>query len=89
MISLTITEQTSLGFGEAKIRVRFGSKADIRSAIAHVRFTPESGHVQCISPCPLSANSGHSHGASNPFVLNVADELGDVTNNAKSLAACI
>jgi hypothetical protein len=27
--------------------VRFGSKADIRSAKSHVRFTPESGHVQC------------------------------------------
>ena len=27
------------------------------SAKGHVRFTPESGHVQCTSPCPLSANS--------------------------------
>jgi hypothetical protein len=25
----------------------------------HVRFTPESGHLQCTSPCPLRANSGH------------------------------
>src|SRR5262245_37296047 len=25
----------------------------------HVRFTPESGHVQCNSACPLWANSGH------------------------------
>ena len=74
---------------EIKRYVRFGSKADISQRNRHVRFTPKSGHVQCISPCPLSANSGHSHGASNPFVLNVADELGDVTNNAKSLAACI
>jgi hypothetical protein len=24
-----------------------------------VRFTPESGHLQCTSSCPLSANSGH------------------------------
>jgi hypothetical protein len=24
----------------------------------HVRFTPESGHVQCINPCPLWAKSG-------------------------------
>ena len=38
--------------------VRFGSKADICSAKAHVRFTPESGHVQCNLVCPLSANSG-------------------------------
>ena len=27
--------------------VRFGSKADMCSAISHVRFTPNSGHVQC------------------------------------------
>jgi len=25
------------------------------------RFTPESGHVQCNSACPLCANSGHVH----------------------------
>ena len=25
----------------------------------NVRFTPESGHVQCNSECPLCANSGH------------------------------
>ena len=39
--------------------VRFGALADICSAKAHVRFTPESGHVQCNSACPLWANSGH------------------------------
>ena len=27
--------------------VRYGSKADMCSAKSHVRFTPESGHVQC------------------------------------------
>ena len=27
--------------------VRFGSLADMCSAKRHVRFTPESGHVQC------------------------------------------
>ena len=26
--------------------------------LPHVRFTPESGHVQCNSACPLCANSG-------------------------------
>ena len=40
--------------------VRFGSKADICNANRHVRFTPNSGHVQCKHRCPLSANSGHS-----------------------------
>ena len=28
--------------------------------MGHVCFTPESGHVQCINPCLLRANSGHS-----------------------------
>jgi hypothetical protein len=39
--------------------VRFGSKADICSAKRHVRFTPNSGHLQRTSPCPLCAKSGH------------------------------
>ena len=30
-----------------------------RFAKGHVRFTPESGHVQCTSSCLLCANSGH------------------------------
>ena len=34
-------------------------QADMCSAQADVRFTPKSGHVQCTSACPLSANSGH------------------------------
>jgi hypothetical protein len=38
--------------------IRFGSKADICSAKRHVRFTPESGHVQCTSSCLLWAKSG-------------------------------
>ena len=49
----------------------------------------KSGHVQCTRRMSaLPPKSGHSHGASNPFVLNAADELGDVTNEAESLAAC-
>ena len=50
------------GRGRAKnadALVRYGSLADICRAKRHVRFTPESGHVQCTSPCPLCANSGH------------------------------
>ena len=43
-----------------RLNVRFGSKADMCSAQADVRFIPESGHVQCNSGCPLCANSGHS-----------------------------
>src|SRR5262249_60600139 len=41
--------------------VRFGSKADICAAKSHVRFTRESGHLQCSSRCPLWAKSGHRH----------------------------
>ena len=41
--------------------VRIGSEADMCSAKSHVRFTPESGHVQCTHACPLSAKSGHSN----------------------------
>ena len=47
------------GAAAAGPHVRFGSEADIRTAISHVRFTPNSGHVQRTSRCPLSANSGH------------------------------
>ena len=33
-------------------------------AKGHVRFTPNSGHVQCTSPCLLCAISGHHAGLS-------------------------
>src|SRR5262249_21152436 len=39
--------------------VSFGSKADLCTAPAYVRFAPESGHVRRIRPCPLRAKSGH------------------------------
>src|SRR5262245_3138647 len=39
--------------------VRFGSEADTCSARAHVRFTPESRHLQCTRRCLLWAHSGH------------------------------
>ena len=40
--------------------VRFGSKADMCSAQADVRFTPKSGHVQCTGSCPLCAKSSQT-----------------------------
>src|SRR5262249_24811897 len=43
----------------AKADVRFGSKADMCVAKSDVRFTPESRHVQCKHECPLWAKSGH------------------------------
>jgi hypothetical protein len=46
--------------GAIGVDVRFGSKADVTVSPLDVRFTPESGHLQCTSPCPLSARSGHS-----------------------------
>ena len=39
--------------------VRFGSKADMCNANRHVRFTPNSGHVQCNSACLICTISGH------------------------------
>ena len=39
--------------------VRFGSKADMCSALGDVRFTPNSGHMHRTSPCLLWAKSGH------------------------------
>ena len=39
---------------------RCGSKADITPSIGYVRFTPESGHRELASICPLSAKSGHN-----------------------------
>ena len=55
-----VPAQTSTRGSEVRpADVRFGSKADICGAKSHVRFTPESRHVQCNSVCPLCANSGH------------------------------
>src|SRR6476620_249154 len=34
-----------------------------------VRFTPESGHVLCTSPCPLCAKSGHAYSMRRYFDL--------------------
>ena len=51
---------TPEGIGTRCPNVRFGSKADIRSAKRHVRFTPKSGHSDTAkNRCPLCANSGH------------------------------
>jgi hypothetical protein len=41
--------------------------ADITELICDVRFTLKNGHVQCIQPCLLWANSGHA-GATNSLV---------------------
>ena len=36
-----------------------GQKRTFWRCGSHVRFTPNSGHLQCTSSCPLCANSGH------------------------------
>ena len=43
------------------IDVRFGSKADMCSALGDVRFTPNSGHVRCTRRCPLCARRELMH----------------------------
>jgi len=45
---------------KATPHVRFGSKADKLDLIIDVRFTPESGHRELASICPLCAKSGHN-----------------------------
>jgi len=48
---------TSVAQNMCSPNVRFGSKSDIVMRLRDVRFTPESGNVQCNLACPLSANS--------------------------------
>src|SRR5262249_30184101 len=50
-------------FDAAELAPSTASKADICSAKQHIRFTPESGHVRCTSPCLLWARSGHATSA--------------------------
>ena len=66
--------------------VRFGSKADMCSARGHVCFTPNSGHVQCNSACPLCANSGHSDIYSITSSARASSDDGTV--RPRTLAAC-
>jgi hypothetical protein len=35
------------------------TRPNLCGKFTRVRFTPNSGHVQCNSACPLSANNGH------------------------------
>jgi len=53
-------ENGSGNINDCPVDVRFGSKANICSALRDVRFTPKSGHVQCTRRCLLWANSGHA-----------------------------
>src|SRR4029079_17264455 len=55
----SVQTSTLEGFEVGLPDVRFGSKADIPQCNRHVRFTPESGHLQCTRSCLLWANSGH------------------------------
>ena len=43
----------------AKFQFLLAGQSQVGRAQGNVRFTPESGHVQCNSACPLCANSGH------------------------------
>ena len=44
---------------ERPSNVRFGSKADIAALPTNVRFTPNSGHRNSVTACPLCAKSRH------------------------------
>ncbi len=41
------------------VAIRTGAREVLKLEPNDVRFTPESGHVQCKSACPLRARSGH------------------------------
>jgi hypothetical protein len=43
-LSYLLADESSNGSIQRAADVRFGSKADICTAPAHVRFTPKSGH---------------------------------------------
>jgi hypothetical protein len=64
------------------LNIRFGSKADIPTSQRDVRFTPESGHVQCTRPCLLWANSGHCGIYSNTSSARPISVLGMVMPRA-------
>ena len=61
MNSVSMRKVSVPGVGGVPSDFRFGSLADIRARTGHVRFTPNSGHVQGRHQCPLSAISRHSH----------------------------
>ena len=46
-VSFRISRSVQTRLVKGRSNVRFGSKADMCSALADVRSTPESGHVQC------------------------------------------
>jgi len=48
--------------GQMPANVRFGSKAYIGAGPINVRFTPNSGHWNSVTECPLCAKSGHKLG---------------------------
>ena len=55
----------------AKCHVRFTPNSDRKSEIpqkAMSALPPESRHVQCTSPCPLWANSGHNETLFDHFI---------------------
>ena len=59
MVAISASAREGVAHLGSHRNVRFGSKADMCSAKGHVRFTPNSGHVQCTNSCLLCANSGH------------------------------
>jgi hypothetical protein len=64
-----------------------GQKVDISQCNRHVRFAPNSGHLQCTSPCPFCANSGHSGVGKNPQILGLKKQdqinIGAVTGRTE------
>ena len=57
--TVAASEHAGDGQGRRACSVCFGSLADVRAWIRHVRFTLKSGHAQSRYQCLQSANSGH------------------------------
>jgi hypothetical protein len=58
------------------------SLAAFEQQLIDVRFTPESGHVQCKERCPLCANSGHPLSHSITSSARASSEGGTVIPSA-------
>src|SRR5262245_36822925 len=91
LVSTTIAASiadSGMGYLTHQVRKRVGRWSnkqrvkDILACAEHVRFTPESGHVQCISPCPLWAKSGHHSTHSTTSLARASSDGGTVRPSA-------
>ena len=69
--------------------VRFGSKADICSALAHVRYYPESGHMHCFPLIDYGQNGSLSPSFISPSEHVIHDAVPRIVDaNEKQHQGC-